>query len=1018
MPNNLWNRRNAWALRHLKLTFAQAMRLVAVLIASSGICLLAFFRLSAENERALRAEIASAAEARLALLRSSTERSLDALRAIRAYLEVTPTPTRADFRAFVSEPLRRLPEVQAFEWIPRVTSAERARYERQAWNDGYTSFGFAELGPDGALRPARAADEYFPVYYAEPLELNLPALGLDLGSHPLRKQALESARRSGEPVATPPIRLAQETREGQLGLLVYMPVFAAGVREREELRGFALAVLRIHDFVQPAFESLRRDEIGVEIRNPSQKGKLLFTTFERAEAVAAERGPADGSTDPERARFGYRGMLELPAQRWEVSFVPSSAFLRARSRSSTYAYPLAAWLLVLLGTAYAVRGMRHTVEIEQRVEERTQELTREIETRRHVEAALRATETKYRSIFENAALGIFQTTLEGSYLDANPALAAIYGYESRAELISATNDIGRQIYVDPGRRAEFVALMRASARVSEFVSEVFRKDGSKIWISETAVAVRERGGNILYYEGTVQDITERVQASEVQKRAYEWLEERVHARTVELADANSRLEGEIAVRKRAQEEAAAAREAQAQFLASMSHEIRTPLNAILGYSQILQRHGDDEALQREALQTIVQSGHHLLTLVDEVIDLSKIESRHVELRVGDFNLGQLISGLAFIMRSKCEKKSLRLRVEGLGDAPRWVRGDEGKLRQVLINLLGNAVKFTETGEVRLRVVPEEVDAFRFEVIDTGIGIPADQRDRIFGHFYQGDASRAGEGAGLGLAISRRLVELMGGTLEVRSAPGWGSNFYFTLPLSAPIAIDPSQTTSARPQIRLSHGTPCRVLVVDDLQVNRDILRHMLVTIGCEVSTAASGPAALEELDRLAHEVVFLDVLMPGMDGIEVARILKERNAENGPKLVAFSASALEEQRTAYLAAGFDDFIPKPFRMERINDCLVSLLQVRFVGVGAAESLEPRRIPSFDIERLQVPAGVLSQIREAAETYQTTRLRAALGRLESCGAGEQALAEYLRGCAAIYDMPSVLETVKRLGEARA
>jgi CheY-like chemotaxis protein len=314
----------------------------------------------------------------------------------------------------------------------------------------------------------------------------------------------------------------------------------------------------------------------------------------------------------------------------------------------------------------------------------------------------------------------------------------------------------------------------------------------------------------------------------------------------------------------------------------------------------------------------------------------------------------------------------------------------------------------------LRVIPEERETFRFEVIDSGVGIPADEHQRVFGHFFQGDQSRSGDGAGLGLAISRRLVEIMGGELSLRSTPGWGSDFYFTLSFARPLAVVASQTKAELPRLRLSPGTPCRALVVDDLQVNRDVLRHMLVGIGCEVTTAGSGPEALEHVAESPFEIVFLDVLMPGMDGIQVARAIRDLPGENKPVLVAFSASAFEEHRTAYLAAGFDDFIAKPFRMERINDCLVGTLGVRFEAESASSDLR-QRASAGDLDRLAVPKVLISQIREAAELYQTTRLRAALGRLEGCGRGEQALAEYLRDRAAAYDMPAVLETVKRLEE---
>jgi signal transduction histidine kinase/DNA-binding response OmpR family regulator len=504
----------------------------------------------------------------------------------------------------------------------------------------------------------------------------------------------------------------------------------------------------------------------------------------------------------------------------------------------------------------------------------------------------------------------------------------------------------------------------------------------------------------------VQDVTERVLWEQSERQSREWLERRVGERTRELDEANRQLQAEVTIRKRAQEEAAQARNAQASFLASMSHEIRTPLNVILGYSQVLQQQLMPGAREHEALRGILESGRHLLSLVGEVVDLSKIEAGRVDLTLGDFNLGSLISSLSFMFRNKCEKKGLELRIEGLGARPWWVRGDEGKLRQVLINLLGNAVKFTEQGEVRLRVVPEEQGGVRFEVIDTGIGIPDEAHASIFDRFSQTPSGQRAEGAGLGLAISRRLVEVMGGTLEVRSSPGWGSNFYFSLRFEAPLAVRPSETRAYSPRIRIASETPCRALVVDDLEANRNVMKQLLEALGCSVAIADSGRAALAQAERGGIDIVFLDVLMPGLDGIETAQALR-RTRQLAPKLVASSASVLGTQREAYLAAGFDDFVPKPFRTEQITDCLANLLKVRFV-TDDFESPLPAALAG-----LAVPEDVIHELRDAAELYQVTLLRAALSKLEVRGNREQALAERLKERAAIYDMPGILRLLEQV-----
>jgi PAS domain S-box-containing protein len=993
-----WQAWNARCLRRWRLSARQLLLLLVFGAGGVVISVSLFVHLSASNQRALQVEVGVAAQARLKLLRSTALRGLEALHGIAAYLESTEQPSRAEFARFVRGPLQRLPEVQALEWIPRVALAERDEYERAARAEGLPQFRFSEMGSDGKLQPARERAEYFPVYYAEPAAPNLAAFGFDLSSQPSRREALERTRRTGEPSATGPVRLAQEQEEGQLGFLVYVPVYGGGVAEQGTLRGFALAVFRVKGLIEPSFAALGTSGLYARVRDRAEPERALFESA-GFDAVARAWPSARRHVEP----------LEIAGREWEIELWPGAAFVARHTDLGLYLYPGGVVLLTLLVAAYAQRGMRRTLEVERRVDERTRELTHEVATRRRAEAARALSEARYRSIFENSVAGIFQTTPEGSYLAANPALARIYGYDSPEAFMHSVRDIGRQLYVDPNRRDEFKQALAEHGSVTDFVSEVYREDGSHIWISENAVAVKDGEGQLLYYEGGVRDVTERMRAEELLRQSHERLEERVAQRTRELFDTNQQLSAEVLVRKQAEEDAAAARQAQSRFLASVSHEIRTPLNAVIGYSQILERQLNPKGAEREALRTIVQSSHHLLVLVDEVIDLAKIESGHIELSLGDFNLGALISDLSHMFRHRCERKGLRLRVEGLGSSPLWVHGDEGKLRQVVINLLGNAIKFTERGEVRLRVVPEGDDTFRFEVIDSGIGIPPGEQARIFQDFYRGARAATTEGAGLGLAICRRLVALMGGTLQLNSSEGWGSDFYFSLVLGPPLAVDASELRADRPRMRLSPETPRRALVVDDLPVNRDILCHMLTAVGCEALAVGGGVEALAEVSGFAPDIVFLDVLMVPLDGVQTARALRETAAGARLKIVAYSASALEGDRSSYRSLGFDDFLPKPFRIERVNDCLVRLTAARFVAEAATAPSEP----GADAPHHALPAELLAQIRQGAELYEVTRLRLAFERLAALGARERELAERLRGLASAYDMTGVLALVAEL-----
>jgi signal transduction histidine kinase/CheY-like chemotaxis protein len=482
-------------------------------------------------------------------------------------------------------------------------------------------------------------------------------------------------------------------------------------------------------------------------------------------------------------------------------------------------------------------------------------------------------------------------------------------------------------------------------------------------------------------------------------------------RSAEIAQSNATLMAEIDIRKRAEATAEAASRAKSEFLANMSHEIRTPMNAILGYSQILLRDGALHPFQRDALATITNSSDHLLHLINEILDLSKIDAGRMELEPSDFDVVALVRELAALFQHPCEEKKLGLRVDGLDDRRTLpVRGDEGKLRQVLINLLGNAVKFTERGRVTLRVTPHENDAWQFAVCDTGIGIPGNAQLAIFDPFQQGPGARGQGGTGLGLTIARRQVELMGGKLEVQSEPGRGSTFFFTVRLPA-VAGRASIPLETREVERLARGSQVRALVVDDIRENREVLSAMLAAIGCEIILAENGRQALEAVSVSRPNVVFMDMRLPEIDGLEATRRIVSDYGANGLKVVAMSASALEHERQMYLKAGCDDFIAKPFRTARLYDCLHHLLGVEF-DYRKSEALNGHA-HTLDLGRIVLPEELVTRLMMAAELHSATVLKNCLREVEETGASGQRLAGHLREFLASYDMEMIQKIVAQI-----
>jgi signal transduction histidine kinase/CheY-like chemotaxis protein len=508
------------------------------------------------------------------------------------------------------------------------------------------------------------------------------------------------------------------------------------------------------------------------------------------------------------------------------------------------------------------------------------------------------------------------------------------------------------------------------------------------------------------------EIAERKRAEAALQTAHDGLDTRVRERTAELALSNKALLDEVAIRKQAETAAAAANRAKSEFLANMSHEIRTPMNAILGYAHILGRDAALHPFQRDAVETIASSCDHLLRLINEILDLAKIDAGRMELATADFDLSALLRELAAMFQHPCEEKRLGLVVEFPDAArPRLMSGDEGKLRQVLINLLGNAVKFTERGRITLRAEPRGDERWRFEVADTGIGIARDAQPLIFQPFQQGRDARGRGGTGLGLTIARRQVELMAGALEVESSPGAGSSFFFTIDLPAAAPRNDSLRERSREVVRLAAGSHVRALVVDDIPENRAVLSTLLRMIGCEVLLAENGRQALEVVAVSQPEIVFMDMRLPEIDGLEATRLLAEQWKPRDFKIVATSASALAHQRDHYWEAGCDDFVAKPFRAERIYASLHNLLGVEFEYRDLASDAEDAQ--RIDLTRIALPEDLATRLMMAAELHSATVMKACLKEVEQLGAEGGRLAEHLREFLASYDMATIQKIVAQL-----
>jgi PAS domain S-box-containing protein len=871
--------RSEWAPRQLSVGLTMALVMLSL---GLGIVLAARW-----NDERVRASFTHDASTASLMLETQLEEPLRALEALRGVFSVARHLSRAEMRLAAQRWLES-GAVAAMGWSERVRRDDVPAFEARARSEGLNGYRISDgneplTGDEAAAGALLRGDDVIAVRLIEPLQANVGALGVNGLALASARGAIQRAIDSGRPEATTGVLLGHGDEDRRMGIVIYQAIydgdFPAAAERRSALRGVVFVAL-----------AMDRQLASVAGKVPAYLKLCVVDT----DALAGRHrlaGPV--GCESERPLLGHAHSLVFAGRQWELQGSAEPAEVPDGSNRGPWTIAIVGLLsAAMLGASLLITTGR-TRRIEAAVRERTAALRAEVADRHVAESALRASEQRFRNILDNVPIGVVYTDLAGRVIQANPRYCELTGYDE-AELtrlspaaLAHPEDLANDEMLTAQLVAGEIPMYRRHKRV-------LNRGGDVAWVRSTVSLLRDPSNEPWRIVGVVEDITEHLRLEEAE---------------------------------RAREAAELSNRAKSDFLSRMSHELRTPLNAMLGFAQLLEidRRHPLTATQRPWVAQIQQAGWHLLEMINDVLDLSRIDSGNLRLQTATLELGEIVEATTALVASDAAERGIRISAE-LMPGTSAVLGDATRVKQILTNLLSNAVKYNvDNGRVHIASRLAAPEMIEVSVTDTGMGMTPEQMEELFRPFNRlGRERTALQGTGIGLVISRRLAELMGGSIRVKSVPGEGSSFILKLPR----AVDPDTVPSSLDDLTALPAKYHRrfVLYIEDNETNVEVMRGILaqrVQVRMEVAvTGLEGLASVH--DRLPH-LILLDMHLPDMSGLDLLCHLKADPATSAIPVIVVSADATAQQVDAALDAGAVRYLTKPVSVNELLATVDDLL---------------------------------------------------------------------------------------------